>query len=311
MAAVATGSLLLLMGVPLYGLAAMAIAESRPDSSVTKLSGGAVLTQPLRVVSLNLAHGRKTAINQFFLREQTIRENLVEVAALLRKSEPDVVALQEADGPSFWSGSFDHVAFLATEAGYRWHALAPHAESWIFDYGTALISRTPLNETLRHDFRPSPPTTKKGFMLGTVSLATDEGSIVDIDVVSVHLDFSRESVRQSQADEMAQLLAGRNHPLVVLGDFNSDWVSENSAVRRFAELLGLHAYRPDADNLGTYDAGGDRLDWILLSPQLEFTRYEVLPDTVSDHQIVLAEVQLRPGSSYGLPQRSVASEEAP
>ena len=257
-----------------------------------------VLSLPLRVLSLNIAHGRRSGINQVFQRKETIRSNLRDVAQFLERMGPDIVALQEADGPSRWSGNFDHVGFLAEEAGYRWHTLAPHASSWMYHYGTALISRAPFIEVLGHDFQSSRPTTTKGFVLARVALQVEDNpeQTVDIDLVSVHLDFSRESVRQRQIEEMTRALADRSHPLIVLGDFNSDWTSENSAVRQFADLRGLHAYHPEAEDLGTYRSGNRRLDWVLLSPELEFTNYEVLPDVLSDHFVVLADVCLRASS---------------
>ncbi len=36
-----------------------------------------------------------------------------------------------------------------------------------------------------------------------------------------------------------------------------------------------------------------RLDWILISPQLAFVSYEVLPDTLSDHRGVVSEIRMR------------------
>jgi hypothetical protein len=75
----------------------------------------------LRVATLNLAHGRKDSFNQLFVWESTFKENLNDVAEVLTRHRPHVVALQEADAVSRWSGSFDHVAYLAA-AGYPWRA---------------------------------------------------------------------------------------------------------------------------------------------------------------------------------------------
>jgi endonuclease/exonuclease/phosphatase family metal-dependent hydrolase len=51
----------------------------------------------------------------------------------------------------------------------------------------------------------------------------------------------------------------------------------------------LRAYRPAAQELGTYK-GTKRLDWILISQELSFVDYTVLPDVVSDHLAVLATI---------------------
>lgn len=261
--------------------------ESSPSSNGT-----------LRILTLNVAHGRNQAINQIFLEKETIEQNLESIAALFRNTAADVIALQEADGPSRWSGGFDHTAFLARKAGYPWHYRADHAESWLFSYGTAILSRYPVDEILQHTFEPSPPTFNKGLLLGRVKWSESDqpDAAVIIDIVSVHLDFSRRSVRNGQIAELSEILSERNRPMIVLGDFNSDWLSQDSVVRSLAERSGMSVFEHDASDLNTYKSA-HRFDWILISSELEFVSYRVLPDTVSDHQAVLAEIRLkRPGS---------------
>ncbi|NNK32083.1 MAG: hypothetical protein HKP02_03105, partial [Xanthomonadales bacterium] len=41
-----------------------------------------------------------------------------------------------------------------------------------------------------------------------------------------------------------------------------------------------------------YGDKGARLDWILVSPGLEFLNYYVVPDVVSDHYAVAADIGL-------------------
>ena len=248
----------------------------------------------LRILTLNIAHGRNQAASQLLLEKEDIEQNIKAIARVLKKTNADVVALQEADGPSGWSGNFDHIELLAREAGYPWHYRANHAESWLFSYGTAILSRLPVAETIQHTFNPSPPTFNKGFLLGRVNWINDNeaGSAQAVDVVSVHLDFSRQRVRDEQIAEMAQVLEDRESPMIILGDFNSEWHAEESVVKRLAEKTGMSVFKPNADDLYTYNSSR-RYDWILISDKLAFVRYEVLPDMISDHLAVLAEIKLR------------------
>ena len=252
-------------------------------------------TGVLKLLSLNVAHGRKEAINQIFVSKQQIQQNLTEIANVIVKQDADVVALQEADGPSRWSGSFDHVEFIAKQASYPWYYRAVNAHSWLYNYGTAILSRWPVSETLAYNFKPSPPTVNKGFLLTRMKWKPDPATDkeINIDIVSVHLDFSRQKVREKQIAEMRELLSKRNNPLIILGDFNSEWFSEKSVVKRLAEKGELKVYKPRADNLPTYINSGSRLDWILISSEMEFVSYNVLPDRLSDHLMVVAEIQLR------------------
>ena len=64
--------------------------------------------------------------------------------------------------------------------------------------------------------------------------------------------------------------------------------------------LDLIAYDPHSDALGTYKkTDGRRLDWILVSRDLQFVEYRVLPDKLSDHLAVFAEVRVRPAEAMG------------
>jgi len=248
----------------------------------------------LRVLTLNVAHGRGDALNQLLVSQKAIEGNLAATAALLDGAKAEVVALQEADGPSRWSGGFDHVASLALLAGYPWHARSSHATSWLFDYGTALLSRAPVTEQRSLAFRPTPPSMTKGLTLAQISWRPDDrAEPIPLDVISVHLDFSRDSVRQRQAAEMVAFLSQRRHPVIVLGDFNSDWFAQASVVAELARRCGMKTYRPSAPDLGTYPSSGRRLDWVLISDELEFTHYAVLPQLVSDHNAVVADIRLK------------------
>lgn len=272
--------------------ATVASTDQRPQAE-------AVLTaEKLKVLSLNIAHGRKDGANQLFLGGSTISKNLDEIAAVLVHSGADIVALQEADTASRWSGNFDHVAVLAGLAGYPVVVHSPHARGWLFNYGTAILSRAACTESLHHTFEPSPPTMNKGFTLAQFAWQPNgpEHPPVLLDIVSVHLDFSRRQVRESQIREITRILADRDNPLIILGDFNSDWLADEQVVRTLANENHLKAYRPTADDLGTYAPGNKRLDWILISDTLEFISYGVMPDVLSDHKAVIAEIGPGKGS---------------
>jgi len=232
---------------------------------------------PLRVMTLNVAHGRGTTAHQIGQRKHAFETNLDAIARMLRREQPDVVALQEADGPSSWSGGFDHVRRLAELAGYPHRFRGRHVDTPRLSYGTALLSTRPLGDPASHRFAPSLPTPLKGLVVATVG---------DVDVVSAHLDFLREEVRRRQVADLIESLGARNRPLVLLGDFNVEW---GDTLRHLAESLDLHAYAPDSKGLATFE--DRRIDWIFLSRGLEFVRYAVVPDVLSDHRAVVADVR--------------------
>ena len=74
---------------------------------------------------------------------------------------------------------------------------------------------------------------------------------ITVSVISVHLDFSRKSVRDAQIKEMRAVLPGLTTPVVILGDFNTDWNSNKSALRDIVLNGKFKVYEPEATGLGT------------------------------------------------------------
>lgn len=263
---------------------------SLADTAPTPYTGNT-----LSIMSLNLAHGRKDSLNQLLVSKERTRKNLSDIAEVFKRTQVDVIALQEADGPSRWSGDFDHVAHLANASSLPAYVHSQHARNWVYSYGTALISKTAFTNEIHHTFEPTPPTTNKGFTLGQIAwkASPSDNEFQLVDIISVHLDFSRRAVREQQITEMVSVLEHREYPTIIMGDFNSDWLADDRVVRELADQAQLHAYLPEAQDMGTYPSSGRRLDWILISEELEFVGYQTLGDLLSDHLAVMATVRMR------------------
>ena len=98
-----------------YGSGSGNLWAAEPPTPVAEKSSPVELV----VMTLNAAHGRADGIHQALLEKQSVEENLDKIGRVLKERSPDVVTLQEADGPSIWSGQFDHVAYLAKAGGYE------------------------------------------------------------------------------------------------------------------------------------------------------------------------------------------------
>ena len=242
-----------------------------------------------------MAHGRRTAPNNPFLRRRTARRNISAIADAVRELTPDVVALQEADGPSTWSGNFDHVATLAEMTELSSHYRGDHNSVRVgrfgLDYGTALLARRPLSSPSSHRFGISWRDTK-GFVVATV--VVPEWRNLEVDVVSVHLDFLAPRIRRKQIDQMVETLLDRRRPLVVLGDLNCCFDYEPRSIRLLVDRLGLRSHQPQR-SAPTYPSRRPwrRIDWILISEELAYAGYHTVPDPLSDHLMLVADLQLR------------------
>lgn len=248
----------------------------------------APVPETLRVMTLNLAHGRGRALTQSSARRTAwYRHNLDAVARVLRREQPAIVALQEAELGSRWAGSFDHVRYLAERSNMlHLHATAHMNEPPRFRYGTALLSRYPLRGRSGGTF-VSGGRWHKGWTGASVDAP---GSRVH--VVSVHLDFASARRRATQAEELAQALRIVDDPLIVMGDFNSTWRdAERSAVALLARALELRTFAVDTSQAATF--GRRRIDWVMVTPPITFAqRHVLIGDELSDHRAVVVDLDL-------------------
>jgi len=260
----------------------------------------------LRIMTLNLSHGRGARLFRLMVSENRARQNLDAAASLIRQASPHVVALQEADESAFISGGFNHVRHLARTADIPQAVLGRHILGPQLVYGTAVMSTLPIQRPLSQTFAPSPPTLPKGFT--AITVPWPGGSFSEVSIVSVHLDFLRSATRKRQVELLAEVLLRYSGPLIVAGDLNSTWQERNSAVRHLAKRLSLKAWDPELEQ-PSFPAAGSRIDWILISSHLAFSSYQVLPEAVSDHLAVTAEV--RPADSQPSHNIPAASRNTP
>jgi endonuclease/exonuclease/phosphatase family metal-dependent hydrolase len=244
--------------------------------------------ETLQVATLNVAHGRGGSLNQMLIGKSKIERNIHAVADLLATQGAHVVALQELDVDSRWAGGFDHAASLMEGGRMNCAVLGLHAQSWLYRFGTGLLSKVQLTKPIAVDFKPTPPTTTKGFVSATMNWRQGE-AMKPVRIVSVHLDFSRKSARQQQLADIIRAINESPVPIILMGDFNEQWGLEDSVLRRLVEDAGMKVFQPESDDLPTYKS--KRLDWILVSRELEFVSYQVVGEKVSDHRMVTAELR--------------------
>ncbi len=265
-----------------------------PEIVTAKGKSGKSITSPrrqastLKVMTLNIAHGRSTGFHQLLQSRSTVVRNLDQIRKVLKRERPDLLGLQEADGPSFWSGNFNHVNYLADNQFFYQYVRGKHADGMNLSYGTALLSSLELEDPLAITFAPAVAAAPKGFVVATINWPGQ--GFTEVDVVSVHLAALRKSLRKEQATELARTIAERGKPTIIMGDLNAGWNGGTSALHLLVEALDLKTYLPHDDKLVTFPKFNERLDWILVSREFDFVSYKVLPDPVSDHRGVIAEL---------------------
>ena len=241
----------------------------------------------LRVMTVNIGHGRGGSAHQLLVGTKKNSTNLQRIASILREYDVDLAALQEIDAPSFWSARIDQTKVLAkqSELSYSFHG--SHVRMMNLNYGTAILSKHKTVDSFSTTFQPHPPLPNKGFVVSQVHTEFYPSPII---VVSLHLDFARTDVRREQLQEVSRAIETLPpSPLIVMGDYNMEW---SEILADFCKKHALQAFSPYLGQ-ATFPRTQKRLEWILISEPFHFTAYHVLPDILSDHNAILATIEVK------------------
>ena len=120
------------------------------------------------------------------------------------------------------------------------------------DYGTALISQLSMRPAETFAFDRPLARPGKGFVVSTVAWpGADE---LEVDLVSLHLDFLSSRKRSKELRELVTALTARSRRRIVMGDFNAGVGAR--ALAEVAAALDLHTWEPDAGHITYRRSGG-------------------------------------------------------
>lgn len=162
----------------------------------------------LRLFSYNIHHGEG----------MDGKLDLERIAGVIRKEKPDLVALQEVDHQVRRSGKIDQAAALGKTLGMH-HAFAKFMNLGGGEYGLAVLSKHPILKTHVHRL---PAGAEPRVALEVVVMVQGK----KVSFASIHLDWAKEPLRVAQLKALDKALAGRKHPVFVVGDFNAEPGSE-------------------------------------------------------------------------------------
>jgi endonuclease/exonuclease/phosphatase family metal-dependent hydrolase len=209
------------------------------------------------------------------------RFDLARVTALIRRWDPDIVALQEVDSRRALAGAADPFEYLTGAVGH--HGIgAKSLTSKDGDYGQMLISRWPLHA---HEICDISFPEREPRRAIRAEVTTPAGPLT---VIATHLGLSIRE-RRSQARVLTKLAAGEG-PTVVAGDFN-DWFWPGSVRAVLARVLGGRTHdRTFPSRFPMF-----RFDRIYCRPREALVRSFIDKEAraLSDHLPVIADVRLR------------------
>ena len=251
----------------------------------------------LRLLTFNIAHARGAMpFHQGLRSGAKIRSNLLKIAALIQRLKVDIVALQEIDENSRWSGSFDHLAFLREHTGLVHGAHGVHNRRlgrYHLNYGNAILSRWPIHY---HDTVCFGRGTvgEKGFLFAEVE--TPAGRLP---LVNIHLNHRSRVQRLRQTSHLMKYLdeqhahrsAHWRMSPVVCGDFNTPAKAPDA----IATLLGYfeqsrnYTLLPKTGRTFPSLLPARALDYVFLPEECTMPHVEIVRCMLSDHRPVLVE----------------------
>lgn len=237
----------------------------------------------IRVLVFNIHAGKDAAA----------RNNIQDVANLIRSAGADIVLLQEVDRGTNRSGKVDQLQALTEATGFS----GTFGRSLDYDggrYGIAALARRGFiySETMPLRVTPTQERAGGSHEPRVALLGVAVSPMGRLQTVSTHLDASStEEYRLQEIAGVLNIVRSRTSevtPLLLAGDLNSE---PGSAVIRRIQEAGLRdawAECGRGDGL-TYPADRPvkRIDYVWLSGTLRCTAAEVLDTQISDHRPLL------------------------
>jgi endonuclease/exonuclease/phosphatase family metal-dependent hydrolase len=272
--------------------------------------------RPLRVMSYNIKHGQTNAVctqPPLVPGKPPLPDCNLDLRAaidVLRAHGADIIGVQEVD--RFWarSASLDEPAELASGVGMPHQCYAANLDhlpdshaNVAHQYGTVILSRYPILECGNTLLRRTGANEQRGLTRAVINVHG-----VTLQFYGTHLHTTDVDRLLQTADIAGVIDAAPKGPKILMGDFNArpTAVEMQPIHSRFRDSWreGPAATGDNPDGFtspaGLSSSPTSRIDYVLVSPDVEVTRVYVPIDTktrlASDHYPVVADVLL-PGKS--------------
>ncbi|SDE05022.1 endonuclease/exonuclease/phosphatase family protein [Niabella drilacis] len=211
------------------------------------------------------------------------------VVRVIKKENPDVVALQEIDVNTGRSGKINQAALLSEKTGYHSFHFSKSIDHDGGDYGIMILSKYPLSDMATHKLPTDPATGGEPRVLSLATVTLPGGK--KIRVASTHLDFHGKTNGKLQMTEVNRILADERLPVIIGGDFNATEKSET------IQLLDKAFTRTCHNCAFTIEEGKEKqaIDFIAYKPGNAFSvlsHHVVAEDYASDHRPVQAVLKI-------------------
>lgn len=237
----------------------------------------AIIAQTIRVMSYNIHHGA----------DRNEKDRLREMGMFIKNSGADIVALQEVDSVCTRTNGVDQIKELAAITGMH-YAFVPHYNYQGGAYGMGILSRYPIQNisNKRLTLLKGTLSTSTAMILADIKWNHNKKIVF----ASAHFALD-DSSRKLQAKEVISYLDKVQHPIIFVGDLNTE--------PEAPEINYLKQYFTDTDtaNVFTFPAprAQRKIDYVFVkkSNVKKVKNYRVFINDLSDHLPVMADISLK------------------
>ena len=208
-------------------------------------------------------------------------DHIEEIAKVVRKYQPDIVAINEAHRKTWQARFGDHVQELTRRTGMT----AVFGRSYRFiggDFGNAILTR---GRIVRSEVHELPGTGEPRSLLEAVVDVNGGRVEVYVTHTTAWASFGR-ATRTHQLQCINAHVQAAAHPFILAGDLNAP-----PEAPEMAKFLASNTLRFAGDpSAPTHRVMEQRLDYVLIDPGWQVRAARVLDDGPSDHRPVLAEL---------------------
>lgn len=223
------------------------------------------LKQEISIVSYNIHSGF----------DKDMFPTLFDIIDFLKVSDSDIICMQEVNESA--KAGFQ-VSSFKEELGMYSH-FAANVVDLGANYGLATYSKFPIKDK-NHVYLTS-AREQRGLLHTVVSI---KGK--NLNIINLHLGLEKKE-REIQLSELVEFIDTLgDEPYIVVGDFNQADLSLDS--NKFKDA----AIKLNKSNILTLPIGLNRIDYILVSPDVEVLDYNVLIKNMSDHFPIIATIRI-------------------
>ena len=238
----------------------------------------------LKVMTYNVHHCNPPS------ESNTGKIDIEAIVHVIRKQNPDVVALQELDDHTTRSGSLNQLEVIAKKLNMYFY-FGKAMDFGGGGYGVGILSKYPLSETTTHQLPVTQGWKGEPRVLATARISLPGGSKIVFG--STHLEAYSKENRVLQVEEIAEIAAQEMAPLIIAGDFNA--TPESNTIRVLDSMFTRSCISGCPPTFDEEDEHGT-IDYIAFMPMnhFEVIQHQVIEEKyASDHFPVVAVLKIK------------------